>query len=346
MFGRNFRIVLCSALLLGSACGKDESGLDGQGNTDDEDDVQVGDGDGQTGDGDNPQPGDGDNGQPGDGDGDNEIGDGDGDNRQPGDGDGAQEGSTFPSVTDFSAKGPFATTTGPQPTTCSIHRPTTLGEAGRKHPVILWGNGTGTTPAIYASALAHWASHGFIVAAATTSNAGSGKEMLDCLTYLEAQNQDSTSPYAGKVDVTRVGASGHSQGGAGSLMAGADPRVSVTAPLQPYIFYPLGGFSRDSLTKQTGPMFLLSGSADTIAGPTANQKPIFDTTNVPVVWGTLQGATHTGDAIGDLKGYRGPSTAWFRLQLMNDASARPLFYGATCGLCSDATWTVQRRQIN
>ena len=39
------------------------------------------------------------------------------------------------------------------------------------------------------------------------------------------------------------------------------------------------------------------------------------------------------------------ATAWFRLHLMGDESARGLFYGASCGLCGDATWTVQRKGI-
>jgi hypothetical protein len=66
---------------------------------------------------------------------------------------------------------------------------------------------------------------------------------------------------------------------------------------------------------------------------------------VPVFWGTLSGATHTGTAIGSIGGYRGPATAWFRLHLMGDENARSLFYGASCGLCGDAAWTEQRKGI-
>ncbi len=352
-------------LLLTAACGADDDGSADNGGIIDESGGNQGNGDGDNsdpgwptgngngsggnqGDGDGSfGDGDGDTLPPGDGDsGDGDVGDGDGDLIGDGDGDSTPAGSPFPSVTDFSTKGPFATTSGPQPDTCTIHRPSTLGEAGRKHPVILWGNGTGTMPVAYSLGLSHWASHGFIVAAANTTNAGSAKEMLACLDYLEAQNKDSNSPYFGKVDVKRVGASGHSQGGAGALMAGADARVSTTAPLQPYVAFALGGFSKNSISKQTGPMLLLSGSADTIATPAANQKPVYDGTNVPVVWGTLQGANHTTSAAGNMSGYRGPMTAWFRLHLMNDQSAKPLFYGASCGLCSDAQWTVERKQIN
>ena len=103
--------------------------------------------------------------------------------------------------------------------------------------------------------------------------------------------------------------------------------------------------TRQMIAQQKGPMFLMSGSGDTIATPGANQQPVFEDTNVPVFWGTLQGATHTGTALGSIGGYRGPATAWFRLHLMGDESARSLFYGASCGLCADTTWSVQRKGI-
>jgi hypothetical protein len=266
-------------------------------------------------------------------------------------GDGSADGDAtgeFPAVTDFAAPGPYATTEGPNPTNCTIHRPMELGADGLKHPVILWGNGTFATPAIYAEVLSHWASHGFIVAAANTGNAGSGAEMLACLDYLTEQDGVAESPYFGKVELTRVGSSGHSQGGAGSIMAGRDARVSVTAPLQPYInAIPGGGaFDQGAIGAQTGPMFLMSGSEDTIAQPAPNQQPVFDGTNVPVFWGTLLGADHLASATADITGYRGPATAWFRLHLMDDESARALFYGESCGLCTDAGWEVQSKELD
>jgi hypothetical protein len=128
-------------------------------------------------------------------------------------------------------------------------------------------------------------------------------------------------------------------------MTGRDARITATAPLQPYILGGLGGFQSSSIAEQKGPMFLMSGSDDTIATPSANQEPVFEETNVPVFWGNLEGATHTGTAIGNIGGYRGPATAWFRLHLMGDESARSLFYGASCGLCSNSSWQVERRGI-
>lgn len=103
----------------------------------------------------------------------------------------------------------------------------------RAHPVVLWGNGTGSTPSTYAGLLRHLASHGFIVAAAGTGSAGSGREMLAGLDHLAAEHRRPGSPFHGRVDLDRVGATGHSQGGAGAIGSGADPGVDTVVPIQP-----------------------------------------------------------------------------------------------------------------
>jgi len=251
----------------------------------------------------------------------------------------SQEAGTFPPVTSFADRGPFATTST-NVSNCTIFRPATLGQGGVTHPVIIWGNGTGATPSSYSGLLTHLASHGFIVAAANTSNAGNGSQMLACLTFVINQNATAGSAFFQHVDVNRVGASGHSQGGAGTIMAGRDARVKVTAPLQPYIRpIPGGGaFSTASISAQRGPMFLVSGGADTIAVPNTHQRPVFNGANVSVVWGTLAGATHF-ETPGDAGDFRAPVTAWFRANLMDDASAARLF-PPICTLCTTAGWSV------
>lgn len=252
-------------------------------------------------------------------------------------------GSSFPSVSDFSRSGPFSTTSESAGRDCTVYRPRTLGENNRKHPIIVWGNGTGGAPSTYRGLLNHWASHGFVVVAANTSNAGTGSDMLGCVSYMVDQNGRSTGTYANKLNVNRIGAAGHSQGGGGTIMAGQDRRITVTAPFQPYT---LGlGHRSSSQSRQNGPMFLQTGGRDSIASPGLNASPVFRNANVPVFWGELNSAGHfvpTGDA----GGYRGPSTAWFRFHLMGDSNAQSLFYGSRCGLCTDRSWTVQRKGIN
>lgn len=187
-------------------------------------------------------------------------------------------GTAFPAVSSFDNAGPYATTSEAEGPLCRIYRPSTLGQNGVRHPIILWGNGTGATPDTYAALLTHWASHGFVVAAAETSDAGTGQEMLACLSYLVQENARAYSTYVGKLNTGRVGTSGHSQGGGGSIMAGQDDRVRTTAPIQPYT---LGlGHNTSSQSKQKGPMFLMSGGGDTIAFPYLNAQPVYTRANV------------------------------------------------------------------
>lgn len=234
---------------------------------------------------------------------------------------------------DYSSTGSQSVTTGSAGSNCTIYRPVNLtGE----QPVILWGNGTGASPRSYSALLRHWASWDFVVLAANTSNAGSGEEMLGCLDWLES------SGYASLVDLTKVGTSGHSQGGGGAIMAGTDPRITTTAPIEGYT---LGlGHDRSSWSEQNGPMLLLSGSADTLVSPSRNHAPLFSRANVPVFWAILEGASHFEPSY-DGGEFREIATAWFLYQLQSNENASTYFTGANCVYCQDSSWTVERKGI-
>lgn len=210
-------------------------------------------------------------------------------------------------------------------------------------PVILWGNGTNTMVVRYAPMVSQWASHGFIVAAAMTGNAGSGEEMLGCLDFLEKENARTGSVFKGAVDLAHVGASGHSQGGTGAIMAGRDPRVTATAPIQPAT---LGArYRAGAETKQHGPMLLLSGGLDNITEPARHHQPVFDNATVPIVWATLLGAGHNAPVVLDSGPYRPATTAWFRWRLLGDEDAGKMFEGATCGYCTSPAWVIKKRGV-
>ncbi len=252
---------------------------------------------------------------------------------------------TFPAVSDVTQSGPFAFTSEDDGPNCTIVHPTNLGDGGVRHPVILWGNGTDAPVSLYKPAFEYWASYGFIVAAAdVVDGQGLGQPQLACLDWVLAQNHTAGSPFEDKV-CPRVAATGHSQGGAGAIMAGTDPRVAVTAPLMAYTQQDWGGFDTASITTQVAsPMLLLSGTLDNNATPSIYQQPVFDTTNVPVFWGNLIGADHYTAALGLTK-YRAPMLEWFRLHLMDDESFRGVFYGDDCSLCGDNHWIVQRHGL-
>lgn len=231
-----------------------------------------------------------------------------------------------PSVgSNFADEGPFDVRTESDDVT-TFFFPTELGSQGcERHPVIIWGNGTFTTPAIYEGMLRHWASHGFIVAAANTSNAGSGQEMLQGIETLASANQDPSSPFNGRVDLDNVGSSGHSQGAAGALRTADDPRVRTSFPIQ----------GNGNPTNVESILFL-SGETDPFAGTMRNA---YNASSRPAAYAELAGAGHLVP-LGDGGGFRGGSTAWARWQLMGDADAAGQFQGADCGLCSSPDWSV------
>ncbi len=227
----------------------------------------------------------------------------------------------------FAAPGPSAVTVEALDAAHTVYRPTDLGEPGTLHPVIIWGNGTGFPPKLYDGLLRHWASHGFVVAPANTPNAGTGREMLAGAARLISENDRPGSRYHQRIDTAHIGASGHSQGGGGAIVAGADPRVSTTVPIEPG---PQG-----KVTALHGPMLALGGQFDLVVPPPVLIIPRYEQADqVVAVYGELAGAGHTTPA-GNGGGFRGASTAWFLHWLSDDAAAGATLFGAGCVLCSD-----------
>lgn len=235
----------------------------------------------------------------------------------------------------YDAQGPEAVKSDPGGPTCTIFRPTELGATPR--PVILWGNGTGTQPVNYLGILQRLASNGFVVAAANTPNAGSGQEMLACLDWLTAENAREGAKLYQKLDLSRVGATGHSQGGGGALMAGRDARIKTIAPIMPAA----AGPRLEAVGEQHGPILVLSGSADVMTPPERTQQPVFEQAKTPVIWATLTGAGHLTPMQGGGP-YPGIVAAWFRWRLMDDAKAGALFQGEDCAYCRGG-WTLRRK---
>ncbi|WP_067475009.1 alpha/beta hydrolase family protein [Actinomadura hibisca] len=216
----------------------------------------------------------------------------------------------------------------------TFYYPGDIATSTRTHPVIVWGNGTFASPAAYDRLLRHWASHGFVVAAAKTAFSNSGKEMRAGIDRLATLNGQAGSPLRGKVDLARIGAAGHSQGGAGAINSGEDRRISTFVPVQPG---PLA-----SASTVHGPVLYLAGQKDGIVPP-KKVRVFYDATKaVPAIYAERRGANHFA-ATGDGGGFRGVTTAWFRFHLMGDARARAVFFGPGCGICTDAAWSDVRR---
>lgn len=208
----------------------------------------------------------------------------------------------------------------------TVYRPANWVE-GETYPIITWGNGTCAQPEGYGALLRHVASHGFFVVAANSRWVGSNSAMTKALDFAFAANADPNSPYYQKLDTTKVGAMGHSQGSAATASAASDSRVQVVILFN-------GG------TSASKPFLSVSGDRD-IGNPTATS-----------LRNGMTGASvskaaflfyHMIPGTAGLSGHLTlmtqpervvePTTGWWKYMLKGDAEARELFVGASCGLC-------------
>ena len=255
---------------------------------------------------------------------------------------------------DPAVAGPFATITendvgpdagvgtdGGAPVAFTLFRPKDLNQGGLCHPVITWGNGTGSNPSLYKVLLNHLASHGFVVIASNSPNVAQGTPppMIAGVTWVLEQNADPTSELFQEIDTAHIGATGHSQGGFATTTAGADSHITTIAPL-------CGASSQRNLH---GPAWLFCGGMDMTVPCSTVQSSFNAINNVPVTLAEYLSVDHASWLT-----FRGSKpapvevavTAWMRVQLMGDTELRSWFYGASCKLCTDAGWHVTQKMMD
>jgi predicted dienelactone hydrolase len=217
-----------------------------------------------------------------------------------------------------------------------------LGESGLCHPVVTWGNGTGSDPSLYGVLLRHLASHGFVVIASNSPNVASGDPppMVAGVTWVIEQNADPASVLYQHIDVTHVGATGHSQGGFATTQAAGNSQITTMAPL-------CGASTQRNLH---GPALLLCGGQDETVPCDESIQSAFDGTDEqPVMLANYLTADHAnwvtfrGDEISPMET---AVVAWMRVHLMGDTSLKPWFYGAACQLCTDTAWQVSQKMMD
>lgn len=100
----------------------------------------------------------------------------------------------------------------------------------KKHGVILWGPGGGSSPNDYEGIIRRLASHGFVVVATSESPDGTNRG-IPALDWLAKKNTTQGDVLYGKLDMTKVGASGHSMGGLQSEKMLINDKRVITAVL-------------------------------------------------------------------------------------------------------------------
>ncbi|QNA86562.1 hypothetical protein G4G27_23200 [Sphingomonas sp. So64.6b] len=235
---------------------------------------------------------------------------------------------------------------------CDIFYPSSLGAGGMKHPIIVWGNGSGTTPiasTTYAYLLRHLASWGFVVIATRDGTTGLGQTMIDSANYMVARNTDAGSIFNGKLDTTKIGAMGHSQGASGAVNAMLKSsgliRTAVTFHIaqQAYCNPPtLCLLTADLQAATSGSIFYVSGTADWLISPDTqlfgsqlnSNTAYYNATPAPLLKAKaiLKGPNHndvqgtpncvSGMCANGVHGYLGYPTAWMMWQLQGATDGR------------------------
>lgn len=119
--------------------------------------------------------------------------------------------------------------------------PREMEDAVQSRPLILFNHGFLLSSLGYRSYGEHLASHGFVVALPSFStsflsvhHAKLAADIHFVIDYLLTSTEDESHPLFGRIDPTRIGASGHSLGGKLSLLeAVTDPRIGAIGVLDP-----------------------------------------------------------------------------------------------------------------
>lgn len=234
------------------------------------------------------------------------------------------------------------------------------GRHGERFPLLTWGDGTLTTPTFYEELIGHVVSYGFIVVGTNTGATGSGAEMLEAVEWALEQNNQPGSPIYRMVDSKKIGAFGHSQGGSGTCMAGADPRIDAIAPLSGVPLLDLTATDSVDLASvekiQCPSFFLTSAGEYSDTGLMGNMgkgsEKAFDAVDFPGVFAVTSAGDHgeyqdvadnvyfPGVTSNDALQSRGAVAAWFDWQLKGKSELKSYFVGENCKLCNSPNFSL------
>lgn len=256
-----------------------------------------------------------------------------------------------------------------------VYRPRDLAALGSQQlGVVAWGNGgcsdDGASTRFH---LLELASHGYLVIASGKILSGPGvaprppappaqpgqlppprtkaSDLTAAIDWALAENQRASSPYLGKIDPRKVAVSGFSCGGLQALTAAKDPRVAAVVLQNTGIFIdgpsaiPGMDLKKDALKDLHTPVLYILGGETDIAYKNG-MDDFKQLAHVPVAVANLLGAGHGGSYF---KPDGGPAASvavsWLQWQLRADADAGKRFAGKDCGLCRDAQWSFDKKQM-
>ncbi len=208
------------------------------------------------------------------------------------------------------------------------------------HPIISFGVGTGGTPTNYADTLDQLASWGFVVIANDNGTQGEGQYIVGGAQWMVAKNSDSGSIFYGKLDTSKIGAFGHSQGAGGVLNAVLlqptlfDAAIANALPNPMWWSTPVPDLA-DWPTAV--PLWIQCGTSDTLICSLAEMQNWYNDVPGAAARARLKNAGH--NVIQETNnGYQGYDTAWFMYLLEGDTTARTAFVGSPPQISTNTAW--------
>ncbi len=212
-----------------------------------------------------------------------------------------------------------------------VYYPSALLSNNSKYAILSWANGTGCAPSLYDSLLKEAAKGGYIVVASSEIMSADGTAQIAAIDFVIDENSNKSSALYNKVNSSKIGVFGHSQGGRSSVNAGAmDNRISCVLSLA-------GSSYTEEAAKLSKPVFFMAGTKDKIVDADRWLVTAYNSVTGPAVYASLNGAIHT-TCCSDPGKYSDYIINWFNAWLFNDNNAKAMFTSGGA-LSSDSAWT-------
>ena len=211
-----------------------------------------------------------------------------------------------------------------------VFYPKTLESNDETYPVVVWANGTGCVTSLYYDLLRSFASAGYIVVADTTVMSADGKDQISAIDYISEKSAQPDSVLYGRVNMDKICAAGHSQGGRSAVnAAAADSRISCVLSIA-------GSSFKNEAKGVTCPAFFMTGTADLMVLSSVWVKPAYEAVQGSAVYASLKGGIHTTCIINheQISGY---AIAWLDANLKGSDEAAAAF-APNGALANDKAW--------
>ncbi len=212
-----------------------------------------------------------------------------------------------------------------------VFYPKSLKNSAKTYPVIVWANGTMCTYDLYEELLKKIADGGYIVVANAETMAADGKAQIASIDFIISESSNSASVLYQKINVEKIAAAGHSQGGRSAVNAAAsDARIDCVLSVA-------GSNYTEEAERLRAPAFFMTGTRDMVVLSDSWVKPAYAACKGPAVYASLKDGIHTSCSAKPST-YAYYAVKWFDAWLKNDSASKDIFRSGGA-LSDDRAWT-------